>query len=402
MKLFGYEFSKQAAKLDLTNIPTKREESSQSFNWYPRQQDYTQPAIERYNGNGYIYFGIDNLYPNVLNDLYNRSGLHSAIIDFKRNLISGAGYELEGEDGLTPMKKVELRQFVDLIDGENSLQNALNDIVLDYVIHSTVYFKVYWNSDKSRILKMKRVEPSKLRIGVNPKDMEEVNRYYYCFDWKNYGQYPMTEIPKFSLDKNNNRVEIYRYINKNPTVNWYTLPQYSSGTNWMHLDAEVSNYHKSNIENAINPSMALKFYKLPANEEEKRDILTSIKKNFQGSSNTGRAMVFFADSKETAPDIEPIAVSNIDKQFSVTADQIQRNICYSHKMNPEIMGLKISGNLGNSNDLGQSMEIFNKSTIQPAQRDIEQIINSFLYINKIPVTFRLNEMNLYAPKEPTL
>jgi serine/threonine-protein kinase RIO1 len=170
----------------------------------------------------------------------------------------------------------------------------------------------------------------------------------------------------------------------------------------MHLDAEVSNYHKSNIENAINPSMALKFYKLPANEEEKRDILTSIKKNFQGSSNTGRAMVFFADSKETAPDIEPIAVSNIDKQFSVTADQIQRNICYSHKMNPEIMGLKISGNLGNSNDLGQSMEIFNKSTIQPAQRDIEQIINSFLYINKIPVTFRLNEMNLYAPKEPTL
>ena len=395
MGLFDFGKKKEVPKLDLTNIPM---ESKQSFNFYPRQQDYTNPFIERYNGNGYIYFGIDNLYPDVLNDLYNRSGLHSAIVDFKRNLTSGAGFEFEGEEVLKPMEKVSLRQFTDLIDGENSLQHMLNDLTLDYIIHSTVYLKVYWNSDKSKVLKVKRIEPSKLRIGVNPKDVEEIDRYYYCFDWREYGRYGMTELPKFSREKNGNKVEVYRYVNKNPTVNWYTLPQYSSGTNWMHLDAEISNYHKSNIENAINPSMALKFYKMPANEEEKREILGNIKKNFQGSSNTGRAMVFFSDDKNSAPDIEPIAVSNIDKQFNVTADQIQRNICYAHKINPAIMGLKTPGSLGNTEELDLSMEIFNKSTIQPAQKDIEQIINTILGINQLPVSFKLNEFELWTPK----
>lgn len=396
MRVFGREFFGGQKKIDLPSNIELEHNTKQSFHWHKKEYDLTNPWIENYNGK-YINFGQDNLYPNLLNDLYNRSSLHSAIVEFKKQSIIGNGFTID-DAGLEASGKLELAQFLNFVNGKDSLEELLEQVVMDYLIHGTVYIKLYWNSDKSKLLRIERIEPSKLRIGVDKTDVEDINRYYYNFDWNNYGQYKTTEYPAFDI-KSDNKVEIIRFINDNPTVNWYTLPDYSSGTNWMHLDAEVSDYHKSNIENSINPSMALKFYKLPANEEEKRGILNNIKRNFQGASNTGRAMVFFADGKETAPDIEPIQVSNIDKQFSITADQIQRNICYAHRINPMIMGLKTPGSLGNSTELDVSFEIFNKTVIQPAQRDIEAIIKKILTLKKLPVQIKLNEVELYTKKQ---
>lgn len=354
----------------------------------------------------YVWFGNNNQYPNYLNDLYNSSGLHSAIVDFKKNLISGAGFTIEGQDFLEAMKKVELQQFLSFIDGTNSLEYLLGELTLDYVLHGTIYLKIYWNSDKSRILKVKRVEPSKIRVGASKVDPDVIDRYYYNFDWTLLGNYNTIEYPAFSTIKKEPVkgtkqaapcVEIFRYIVPNSAMLFNTLPSYASATNWIQLDGEISNYHKSNIENSINPSMTIKFYKRPANEEEKRAILSNIKKSYSGSSNTGKAMVFFSDDKESSPDVEPIQISNIDEQFNVTSDAIQRNICYAHKINPLVVGLKTPGSLGNSTELEISFEIFQKSVIEPAQRTIENIINKLLKINSLNVKFTLNEVELFTP-----
>jgi hypothetical protein len=142
--------------------------------------------------------------------------------------------------------------------------------------------------------------------------------------------------------------------------------------------------------------MALNFFQLPANEEEKRNILHSIKKNFQGSTNTGRAMVFFSDGRDTAPEVKPIEVSNIDKQFNITADQIQRNICYAHQINPMIMGLKTPGSLGNSAELETSYDIFINSYVKPTQKDMEGYINKLLSIANSGISIKLNSSQIYT------
>ena len=368
----------------------------QSFNYIPKQYDYTKPYQETYNGN-FIYFGIDNLYPNVLADLYNRSGLHSSIVKFKKELVSGGDIEVIGLESLEAGRKLNAIQYINYIDGKNSLSDLISDLTLDYLIHGTIYVKLTWNVGKTKVLKMERLDPSKVRIDINKTNPESVTRYLYNFNWREYSRYQTTYYPAYS-NKSEHNVEVICFKLKNPNMLWYAIPEYSAGVNWMELDGEISNYHKSNIENSINPSMALNFFQLPANEEEKRNILHSIKKNFQGSTNTGRAMVFFSDGRDTAPEVKPIEVSNIDKQFNITADQIQRNICYAHQINPMIMGLKTPGSLGNSAELETSYDIFINSYVKPTQKDMEGYINKLLSIANAGVTIKLNSSQIYTTK----
>lgn len=312
----------------------------------------------------------------------------------------GAGFNFIGEDLLEPMKKVELSQFINFIDGERPLEDVLQDITMDYILHGTVYFKIFWNSDKTKVLKAKRVEPSQVRVGASKTDKSEIDRYYLNLDWSQQGVFPTIELPAFNPTKKDNiRTEIYRFVVPNNALLYNTLPSYASGTNWINLDGEISQYHKANIENSINPSLTIKFYKKPANEEEKRTILRNIKKSYAGASNTGKAMVFFSDDKDSAPDVEPVNVSNIDKQFSVTADAIQRNICYAHKISPIIMGLNTPGSLGNTQELKTSYSIYLEGVIKPNQMDIERVINTLLRLNKIPVNFKLNHPKDYYSEE---
>lgn len=346
--------------------------------------------VERLSGK-HIYFGDGNLYPNYLNNLYNSSGLHSAICGTKKDLISGAGYTMFGEDLLTPFAKLSLKTLENFFDGTNTLEDVVTDMTLDYVIHGTIYLKVSWNSDHTKIIRAERIEPSKMRAGVDPKDKTKVSKYYYCFDWEQIGTYPTTEYPAFNPTKDGASVEIYRYMVKNPAMLYYTMPSYAAGINWIDLDAEISTYHRANIENSINPSMTIKFFERPANDEEKRTIVNNIKKTYSGSSNTGKAMIFFSSSKETAPEVTPVEVSNIDKQFLQTGASIQNNVCYAHRIDPLLAGIKTPGSLGNASEMEISYNIFKRSYVSPAQKDIEGVINRILSINQIPVKFKFNE-----------
>jgi hypothetical protein len=55
-------------------------------------------------------FGVDNLYPEMLNQMYYSSPLHGAIVDFKTNAVIGGGFALK-TDLLTTVEKLELYTF---------------------------------------------------------------------------------------------------------------------------------------------------------------------------------------------------------------------------------------------------------------------------------------------------
>jgi hypothetical protein len=383
MKIFNFEFGKEK----LASVPQVRESDIHGFSRAWDRGGLTRTdnsaGLNSHNervGGPWVWFGEQNRFPNYLNDLVNSSGLHSAIVEYKKNLIQGGGIELIPASDMTTAALLQLKQFTQRPNAYETLEELVEKITLDYVVHGTVYLKVYWNSDHTKPSRIERIEPSRIRVGYNVNDPEHVKSYFYCLDWNLYGQYPVKEYPAFDT-ASKNPVEIYRCIVPNSAMIYNTLPSYAAATNWIQLDGEISTYHKANIENSINPSMTIKFYAKPANEEEKRKIVNGIQRNYAGSWNTGKAMVFFSDGKELAPDVEPVNVSNIDKQFSVTADAIQRNVCYAHAINPSLMGLKTPGSLGNSTEIAESYGIFKETVINPAQRDIAQILNKFLKMN---------------------
>ena len=396
MKLFGYEFGKVKIEEPVAQ-PMKFQSYSDYYANGRSSNILLEPWYETNSGNGYVRFGPTNLFPQEIDNLYNTSGLHSAIIDFKKNLISGNGFELEGSETLEAMKKVELSQFTNFITGDGDLNNLLLEISLDWLLHNTIYLKLYWNSDKSKLLKVERLQPSSIRVNPEPNDPNKIKSYSYSFDWREQGRYHIKEYPAFDRSNKEQKVEVIRYIKKNPQTKFYTLPDYIPGQNWIQLDGNISNFHNSNLKNSVNPGMIFQFHKIPDSREDQRSIEKSVA-NAVGPERTGKPTILWANGPENAPTITPVDPSNLDKQFIVTGEQASLNICYSHRIDPNIMGLPTPKGFGNG-EIDISFEIFNKQSIQPEQRQIESIVNSLLVMSGLSVTFTLNEVELYTKKE---
>jgi hypothetical protein len=68
----------------------------------------TLPYVNgRNQTNGYIPFGQDNLYPELLNQYSTTSPLHGSIVGYKVNAAVGGGFNIVA-DRLTPQDKLEL------------------------------------------------------------------------------------------------------------------------------------------------------------------------------------------------------------------------------------------------------------------------------------------------------
>jgi hypothetical protein len=397
MKILGINFGKD-------NTPVESVQSTPTTNGnylidsFKMKYDYSQPLVnERNISNGYVYFGPDNLYPQELNTLYYTSSLHGSILDFKKLLTAGDGYVLN-TDKLSGMQLVEAKQMETFFSEDQSIAELLPIMAMDYHIHGMVYFELTWNDDFTKVIRRKRISPEKMRVGA--RDVNGVVKsYYYCYDWFNRGLYPVKAIPVFDPLNKTDKVQVWRFSINSPGQNVYSLPNYVAAANWIALDGMISNYHKSNIENSVNPSFLMQFYKKPSGPEEKEQIVNSINAAFGGASNTGKVMFTFSDGKDNAPTITPVAVSNIDKQFATTADQIQRNILYAHKMPPLVMGFKTAGSLGSGSELPVSYEIFNKSVIYPAQNDLELIVMKLFRLGGLNVTFKIKTLDLVSTNQ---
>jgi hypothetical protein len=348
--------------------------------------DYSQP-VDYLNktARGYLY-GVDGFLPQELNRLYNASPLHSAIINFKKLLTVGGGldYSLESLDG---SQKISAMQIL------TQFEHCLKDIAMDFFIHSRVCLKVTWNADFTKIIKIKRISPEKIRIAEVDEDME-ATKYLYNYDWRYTSKYPTKEYPAFSTYNTSVKKEhtqIYVFQTNSPGQRLYAEPSYLSALNWVVLDAEMSAYHKANILNSINPSILIQYFERPGSREERQQILADLNQSFAGSRKTGRAMVTFSDGKDLAPTVTQLQPNQLDKTFLSLTDVIQRQICYAHQTDPLLLGLKTPGSLGNSAEFPYVFQVFNQSVIFPAQNDIEEIIDMFLAINKVPIHVKLVE-----------
>jgi hypothetical protein len=141
------------------------------------------------------------------------------------------------------------------------------------------------------------------------------------------------------------------------------------------------------MENGFNPSVIVRFFRKPSSFEERDEIVSGLKRSFGGIKNSGKAIVMFSDGKELAPEVTPIEVSNIDKQFTVISDQITTKILTSHRVTtPELFGIAVSGQLGNG-DFSTQVEAFQKFVIQPTTNFVDDLINKILKINGLDVNF---------------
>lgn len=324
--------------------------------------------------NGYIRFGSDNLYPQLINQLYYTSPLHSAIVDFKVNATIGGGYELKVDSNASAMDKVDVYSFEKRI----KLERVLEALTKDDVLHNRVYFRLRFN-EIGDLIKLEHIGAEKVR-----KD-KFGNCYFVCYDWSS--QIDIETLYPYDARKFQKEC-IYVYEKQCVGQDVYPLPSYTSAFNWAFLDGEMSYLQKSNILNSIFPSFAILFPKKPQSEEEKNAIKKTVEQG-KGARNGGKTLAFFANAKDQLPEIQAIPTNSNDNLFQTTTESIDSKICQAHTIDPILIGIRVSGKLGSGSDIKQSYIIFEKNVIIPQKNRIEKIVNELFKIGKIKAEFSL-------------
>ena len=327
--------------------------------------------------NGYVRYGQDNLFPNLLRQLYHTSPLHSSIVNFINNATTGGGFEIV--NGKVDGKgKVEQYKFEKTID----IKKFVKKITKDSLVFGAINLLI--KNDKNGVaMSLKRIPQDELRWN------EDADKFTYCKDFSR--SIAIKYYDKYQIGKPNTEgILTFRFDDGDST---YPMPSYASANNWIFLDGESSFLHKSNILNAIFPSTVFKFPKKPASDEE----LQAYKKTLEsakGAQAAGRAIAFFENGAELLPTIETIPTSDNDKLFLQTDERTDAKICQAWTIDPILMGIRVSGKLGSGSDIKQSYVIFEKNVIMPLRDEIEEVMNEIMTLFMVPGEFKFNDYQI--------
>jgi capsid portal protein len=332
----------------------------------------------RYQIAGYIPFGQDNMFPELLNQLYYTSPLHGAIVDFKTNATVGGGYTLETAK-MSNEDKLKLYTF----EKKMKLNKTSKAIAQQLIVHHRVYFKLCYNK-KGELYKIENVSPEKVRVA------RDKITYFLCDDWS--ARIDIVPIKK-AHPANTDLEQLYVYEIMTLGQEWYSLPQYTSALNFAFLSGELSFFAKSNIQNSVFPSFAMMFPKRPQSEEEKHMIKNTIDR-LKGAANAGKAVAFFANSADQLPKIESLPTNSNDKLFHEASALNTEQICFSHTIDPILMGVRTTGSLGGGADIKQAYVVFEKNVVMPLRDQVEEIVNELLALAKIPGVYMINNFQI--------
>ena len=384
MGIFNFNKKEQSVTPDETTTKKGGDSVDNVFNF---QIQNSLPIIKEQNTYDWVKYQSDlgDEYPEYLESLYNTSPTHQAIVNTKSLIVAGDGFEVD-DSNLTEEQKLDLYKMMEFTDGKRDIEDFITDLSKDNELYGSIAIEVIWSLDFTKIVKINRISPKHIRVGKYEDG--DINCYYYSRDWSNRRE-EITKIHSFDInDKEHHRQLLYMGTHM-VSNEYYYEPSYIASTNWIELEANTGLFYRSLMENGFNPSVVVRFFRKPASLEERDEVVRGLKQSFGGVKNSGKAIVMFSDGKELAPEVEPIQTANLDKQYTVLAEQIQSKILTGARVTtPSLFGINIAGKLGES-DFETQVEAFTKFVIRPQQQFLNRIINKLLKVNGLNVNFRI-------------
>jgi hypothetical protein len=343
------------------------------------KNDITKPYIDSsYVAKGtYVRFGLDNNYPQLIDQMYYQSPLHSAIIDFQINATIGGGWEIIGEkDG-----KEKVDEYV--FTKKHKINNYLRAVALDFKMHRRSHILIYKDKDTGIPYKFERIIPSKVRYN------SDCSTYWVSDNWMNTEA--LRVYNKYDF-KSKDELSIYSFIDieSSPGQDVYPLDKTISAFNWCYLDGQSSTLQKKNIEKSIFGSTVIKRPKAFDSREEFEEFKKDVS-NKEGE--VVPVLVFAADGKENLPEIESFPANQNDAAFKEMFVRIDEKICQAHSINPVLL-LEGTGGLGSGSDITAVYPIYEKNVILPFRNLLEEFMDNVLDIFNIKGEFKIKNFQI--------
>jgi hypothetical protein len=335
---------------------------------------YSRPEIKEYYNDDFVAYGEDNDYFTYLIDRYNGSPTNNAAINGISEMIYGRGLDAtdsrENESDYAEMKELLKK-------------NVIKRICHDYKMMGQAAIQVIYTKDRSKIAQVEHIPVETLRAEkCNSKG--EIEAYYYHSNWSEAKPSDkLKRIPAFGYS--NSPIEILYIKPYRAGYKYYSPVDYQGGLQYAELEEEIANYHINNIQNGLSPSMLINFNNGTPDPEQRDAIERSIINKFSGSSNAGRFILAFNDSKELAATIEPVQLSDAHQQYQFLSDESMRKVMVSHRIvSPMLVGIKDTSGLGNNaEELQTASVLMDNTVIRPMQVTILDELEKILEYNGI-------------------
>ena len=329
------------------------------------------PTIKIQQGDTYVKFGDDNMFPYYLLELFNNSGLSSSIIKRKINMLVGTDVNYE-----------EPTDEILMANRYQTVKEVLRKCAGDLEVFGGYYLQTIKETGSNDIAEYYHVPFEKVRSGI-PNEFGITEEYFVWTkqvevikEWTSIGDF--TSMPAFTLD--GKEAEIMAVKNDTPGNIYYPTAIYNASLLDIQTYQEISNYNNSNLHNGFTPGLTIMFRGPEPSEEAQDEIVKQLKNKYQGSDSVGTPMIFFLDGEQENPVVEAIDTTNIADQYKELLKTITDNIIVAHQIPRQIVGVSDAGSLGNSKEILQASQMFRSDYVKPQQ---ELLLEGFNIINAI-------------------
>ena len=336
---------------------------------------YEIPEIKEVHNKEWVAFGNENDYFDKLIDRYLDSPTNGRCINGIVDMVYGRGLESTNSD-MFPEDYIRMKKLL--------RPREVKRLVNDYKLLGQGAMQVTYNKAKTKILKVSHFPMETLR--AEKATAGKIKAYYYHPSWKDYKNSDNPKrIPTFGNGTKSQINELYVFKPYRSGFYYYATVDYQACLQYAQLESEVSNYHISNIENGLQPSLFVNFNNGIPNAETQQIIENKINDKFSGSSNSGKAIIAFNESAETKADIEAIHLPDAHAQYQFLSDEAREKIMLGHGIvSPILLGIKDNTGFGNNaEELRTASVLMDNVIIRPLQDGIIYGLTEILEFNKI-------------------
>ena len=338
--------------------------------------DNKLPAFKENKAKGIYTFGEDNLYPEFLIEMYNKSPKHNAIVSAKASYLAGVGTSIKGQDTAIIAKA---QQKVEAINAYESLDELKAKVADDLELFNGFALEVIWSRDKQKISEIYHLPFQKIRKTLDDK-------FAFCEDWSDRKCEIIEYTPFNPITRESKQLYYCQLYRAGQGI--YPLPDYVGGLKYIEIDTEVSNWHLNSIKNGFSAQTLIQMFKGYPTPDEARKTERALKKNYTGTDNAGGLIIQYNDPNEKESIINNLQPSDFDKQFDILNKTVQQEIFVSHKVNsPMLFGVRVEGQLGGRTELIEAYEMFQSAYVEPRQKKLDDAL-TYLFEYIAPVQLR--------------
>lgn len=336
--------------------------------------------------NKYVTNGVDNDFFYYVENRYMGSPTNQSVIDNISNYIMGKGLKVVQGD-----VNLEL-----ILDNED-----LRCFVTDFKTHGAGVFQVIYSfSNDKKTAKLVYLPTRTIAINKQADLSDDIEGYWYCFDWKNKTKFKPTFVPAFGYGENN-ETEIL-YIKRQSPQPLFSIPDYLSGLQYAKTEEELSNYYVNHIQNNFAAGKIVNIYQgKDWTDEAMEEAEAAILNKVQGTSKAGNIIVAFNDSVEGKTTVDSIEVTDAYQQFQTLSKEAKDNILLAHKIiDPALVGMpQPSGFSSQADQMAQSLKMLYRSQINPMRDIIIKGIERALKLNDPNVKLEFEDFEELQVKE---